>query len=263
VLSLAGLPLLTSLDFKLSLLIAFALSFSSTVFAVKVLEENGEMGAMHGRVAIGILIMEDLFAVIFLAIAAGKIPTLWALTLLALIPLRPLLMAMMDRSGHGELLVLFGLLMAVVGAEGFELVGVKGDLGALILGMLLATHPKAGELANSLLGFKDLFLVGFFLTIGLAGTPSLAAVGLAALLAVLVTFKVALFFVLLTRFKLRARTAVLSSLNLANYSEFGLIVVAIAVSNGWIGSEWLVIIAIALSITFVLASSLNTAADTL
>jgi len=262
-LSLAGLPLLASLDFKLSLLIAFALSFSSTVFAVKVLEENGEMGAMHGRVAIGILVMEDLFAVIFLAIAAGKIPTPWALALLALIPLRPLLMLMMDRSGHGELLVLFGLLMAVVGAEGFELVGVKGDLGALILGMLLATHPKAGELANSLLGFKDLFLVGFFLTIGLAGTPSLAAVGLAALLAVLVAFKVALFFVLLTRFKLRARTSVLSSLNLANYSEFGLIVGAIGVSNGWIGSEWLVIIAIAMSITFVLASPLNTAADTL
>ena len=46
-LSVAGLPLLASLDFKLSLLIAFALSFSSTVFAVKVLEENGEMDFVH------------------------------------------------------------------------------------------------------------------------------------------------------------------------------------------------------------------------
>lgn len=262
-LSVAGLTLFSGLDLKLSLLIAFALSFSSTVFAVKVLEEKGEMDSLHGRVAIGILIVQDLFAVLFLAISAGKIPSPWALTLLALIPLRPLLLALMQRSGHGELLVLFGLLLAVLGAEGFELVGVKGDLGALILGVLLAGHPKAPELAKSLLGFKDLFLVGFFLTIGLYGVPSLAAIGVAALLALVVAFKVALFFALLTRFKLRARSSLLASLGLANYSEFGLIVGAIGVANGWIPSEWLVIIAIALSITFVVASPLNTAAHML
>ncbi len=262
-LSVAGLALFASLDFGPSLLIAFALSFSSTVFAVKVLEEKGEMGSMHGRVGIGILIVQDLFAVVFLALSAGKIPSPWALGLLALIPLRPFLMALMDRSGHGELLVLFGLLLAVVGAEGFELVGVKGDLGALILGMLFATHAKAEELAKSLLGFKDLFLVGFFLTIGLSGVPNLETIGVALLLAVVLVVKVALFFALLTRFKLRARSALMASLSLANYGEFGLIVSAIAVSNGWIAGEWLIVIAIALSITFVLASSLNTAAHTI
>lgn len=73
-------------------------------------------------------------------------------------------------------------------------------------------------------------------------------------------FKVALFFLLLTRFKLRARTSLLGSFSLANYSEFGLIVGAIGEANGWISSEWLVIIAIALSTTFVLASPLNAAA---
>ena len=54
--------------------------------------------------------------------------------------------------------------------------GVKGDLGALALGLLLATHPKSSELAHHLLNFKDIFLVGFFLTIGLAGglTPQTA-----------------------------------------------------------------------------------------
>ena len=262
-LSVVGLALFASLDFTLSFLIAFALSFSSTVFAVKVLEEKGEMGSMHGRVGIGILIVQDLFAVVFLALSAGKIPSPWALGLLALIPLRPFLMALMDRSGHGELLVLFGLLLAVVGAEGFELVGVKGDLGALILGMLFATHAKAEELAKSLLGFKDLFLVGFFLTIGLSGVPNLETIGVAVLLAVVLAAKVALFFALLTRFKLRARSALMASLSLANYSEFGLIVSAIAVSNGWIAGEWLIVIAIALSITLVLASPLNTAAHTI
>jgi len=73
-------------------------------------------------------------------------------------------------------------------------------------------------------------------------------------------FKVALFFLLLTCFKLRARTSLLGSFSLGNYSEFGLIVGAIGVTNGWISSEWLVIIAIALSTTFILASPLNAAA---
>ena len=105
--------------------------------------------------------------------------------------------------------------------------------------------------------------MGFFLTIGLSETPSLAGLGIAALLVLLVPFKVALFFLLLTRFKLMARPATLSSLSLANYSEFGLIVGALGASNGWITAEWLVIFALAVSITFVLASPLNNAAHSI
>jgi len=155
------------------------------------------------------------------------------------------------------LLVLFGLLLGVAGAQGFELVGVKGDLGALVLGMMIATHPKAPELAKTLLSFKDLFLVGFFLQIGMTGAPTLQIVGIALLLILAVPFKVVLYFLILGRFKLRARTATLASLSLANYSEFGLIVGAVSVKNGWMSPEWLIIIAVALAITFVLASPLN------
>lgn len=64
-------------------------------------------------------------------------------------------------------------------------------------------------------------------------------------------------------FQLRSRTAFLTSLSLANYSEFGLIVISVGVSNGWIGNEWLIIIAIALSISFILAAPLNAASYTL
>ena len=81
-LSLAGLSLFTGLDFKLALLIAFALSFSSTVFAVKILEEKGEMASLHGRVSIGILIMQDILAVLFLTFSTGKIPSLWTIALI-------------------------------------------------------------------------------------------------------------------------------------------------------------------------------------
>lgn len=261
-LSLTGTSLFGSLDFKLSLLIAFALSFSSTVFAVKVLEEKGEMAALHGRVSIGILIIQDIVAVIFLTFSMGKIPSLWALPLLALLPvIRYLLKAMLNRCGHGEVLILAGMFIGlVVGAASFDMVGLKADLGALIVGILIADHPKASELAKSLLGFKEIFLVGFFLTIGLSGAPTLEALGIATLLIIVMPLKVALFFFLLTRFKLRARTSVLTSLSLANYSEFGLIVGAVGAANGWISSEWLVVMAIALSMTFVLAAPLNTAA---
>jgi len=255
---MVGLPLFSDLNFLMMILIAFALSFSSTVFAVKVLEEKGEMSAIYGIVSIGILIMQDIIAVVFLAVSAGKVPSLWALLLLGLIPLRPALYKILERAGHGELLILFGLSLALGGAQIFELAGVKGDLGALILGIMLSTHPKASELSRHLLGFKDLFLVGFFLSIGLSGPLSMEVIGIALLLVLLVPIKGTFFFWMLTRFNLRARTSLLTSLSLANYSEFGLIVCAVGVANGWVGSEWLIVIAIALSISYIAAAPLNT-----
>ncbi len=264
-LSGTGIALFAPLDLKRALLVAFALSFSSTVFAVKVLEEKAEMASFHGRVAIGILIMQDILAVIFLTASTGKLPTFWALALIPLlIILRPVMMRLMEGSGHGELMILFGLFLSlVVGAGGFEMVGLKPDLGALIIGIMLANHPKAGELADHLMGFKDMFLVGFFLSIGLSGQPTWEALAVGALLAVVMPLKVVLFFLLLTRFKLRARTSTLAALSLANYSEFGLIVAYLGASLGWIDSSWLVTIAIALSLTFILAAPLNTHAQAL
>jgi predicted Kef-type K+ transport protein len=269
VFGISGLTYLTDLNFSSSLLIAFALSFSSTVFAVKILEETGEMSATHGRIAIGILIMQDIFAVIFLTFSTGKLPSPWALVLIGLLSIPPLLnrmrpiSAIITKSGHGELLVLLGILIPIGFASTFGIVGLKPDLGALVSGILLGSHPKAKELSTAMLSFKDLFLVGFFLTIGLSGTPDLPILGISFLLALAIPIKVLLFFALLTRFKLRARTATLSSFSLANYSEFGLIVGAAGVSAGWLVNEWLVIFAIALSISFILASPLNMAANSL
>jgi len=256
-LALAGASLFAALDLQKSLLIAFALSFSSTVFAVKVLEERGEMAALHGRIAIGILVMQDVVAVVFLAMSKGNVPSAWAFLLLLLIPLRPLLHLLLKHVGHGELLVLYGFILALGGAELFELVEVKGDLGALILGVLIANHPQAEEMAKTMLGFKDLFLLGFFLSIGLSGQLTLETFIVGAMITPLVFLKSALFFALLTRFKLRARTSLLATLNLSSYSEFGLIVAAIGVASGWIDSDWLIVISIALSLSIVTAAGLN------
>ena len=99
------------------------------------------------------------------------------------------------------------------------------------------------------------------MSIGLGGLPTLTELFAASLLVLALPFKVVLFFLLMSRFKLRARTSLLGSFSLASYSEFGLIVAGIGVSNGWLGNEWLIVIAIALSATFILASPLNAAAD--
>ena len=262
--SLAGIQAFAGIDIGTALLIGFALSFSSTVFAVKTLEDKGEYQSRYGQVAIGVLIMQDIFAVVFLAASTGKLPSVWALGLLLLIPMRYVLMLLLNRAGHsGELQILYGIALALGGYALFEAVDVKGDLGALIIGAMLASHPLAGDVSKRLLGFKDLLLVGFFLSIGMSGDLTASAVVIALLLAVLVVFKAVLFFVLFTRFKLRARTSTLSSLTLANYSEFGLIVGAIAVSNAWLTEDWLVTIALALTITIIVAAPFNMSASRL
>ncbi len=256
-LALIGAPLFADLDFKRALLLAFALSFSSTVFVVKNLEEKAAMKSLHGRVAIGILVMQDIAAVVFLVASTGNLPSPWAVLLLLLIPMRPLFHLLLQRAGHGELLVLYGLVLALGGAELFELGGVKDDLGALVMGLLISAHPKSNEMSKTILGFKDLFLVGFFLSIGMTGELSIEALLIGTLLVPFVFLKSALFYGLMIRFKLRARTSLLATLNLSNYSEFGLIVAAIGVAYGWIAADWLVVISIALSLSFVMAARLT------
>lgn len=254
---LALVGIFAGLDLRASLLIAFALSFSSTVFVVKVLEETGELTSLHGRIAIGILLMQDIAAVVFLAVSSGDLPSLWALLLLLLFPLRPFLHWVLHWLGHGELLVLYSLLVALGGAELFELVGLKGDLGALVFGVLLASHARAGEISKVMLGFKDLFLLGFFLSIGLSGGLTSETFIIGLVLTPFIFVKSALYFGLLTRFRLRARTSLLASIKLGNYSEFGLIVVAVGVEMGWVPSSWLIGISIALAISFVIAAGFN------
>ena len=101
--------------------------------------------------------MQDLFAVIFLTASKGTLPSPWALLLLLLPLVRPGMLWLMSRAGHGELLIMWGFLLTVAGAELFELVRLKADLGALILGMLLASFPPAGGADH--LGDHDLHRV--------------------------------------------------------------------------------------------------------
>ena len=258
-----GVPFFSDLDLRAAALLAFAFSFSSTVCVIKILEDSGEINSRHGKLSVGILVMQDIVAVVFLVAATGKLPSLWALLLFALYFARPLLGAVLQRAGHGEMLALSGFLLALGGYQLFDLVGVKGDLGALVAGTLLSAHPKASELAKSLMGFKDLFLIGFFLTIGLTALPDMGMVALAVALCVLLPVKLLAFFLIKVRVRLRGRTSYLSALALGNYSEFGLIVTFLCVKEGWLSNEWLVVMAIAVSISFVATSLSYRSAHTL
>ncbi|MDH3687927.1 MAG: cation:proton antiporter [Gammaproteobacteria bacterium] len=256
-----NISIFAGLEFQSALLIGFVLSFSSTVFAIKILDELGATMSRHGRIAIGVLIVQDIAAVIFLAVSAGKVPSMWALALLLLFPLRHVLQKVLDHSGHGELLVLYGIVLALGGADIFELVGMKGDVGALVIGMLLANHSKSKEMAKALLSFKDLFLLGFFLSVGMTALPGWNELWIALIFIIFLPLKVALYFGLFSAFKLRASTSWRTSLNLANYSEFGLIVGILATTSGWLPQEWLSVFAIVLSISFIISAPLTSIRD--
>ena len=255
-LALLAISYFSELNFITAMLIAFALSFSSTVCVIKLLEESGEIRTRHGKLAVGILVIQDIVAVTFLVFATGKMPSIWAFSLLTLFLIKPLINKIIYHVGHGELIPLTGFFLALGSYELFELVNIKGDLGALLIGMFLSTHPKAIEINKSLLSFKDLFLIGFFLSIGFSAIPTLEMFTLAILLVVIMPIKFVLFFSLLSALKIRCRTAYLSALALSNFSEFGLIVAAISVANGWLSNEWLVILALAVAISFVLTTIL-------
>lgn len=247
-----------SMSFESALMIAIALSFSSTVVAAKVLESKKELRAFHGRVAIGILIMQDLIAVAILSLAGGVTPSPWSFLLLGFFLLRPLMHWLLDVSGHGELVILYGLVLAlVVGGGSFEGFGLSSELGALLLGLILSDHKRAIELSNALWGLKEVLLVGFFLQIGLSGHPTLETLGLALQLNLLLVPKALLFFFILLLLGLRARSSFLTSLSLTSFSEFGLIIASLAHTQGWISTDWLVLLAVAVAVSFALSAPLN------
>ena len=109
-----GLPLAADLDLVGLAVIGFAFSFCSTVFTVKVLEEGNETASVAGRVAIGVLILQDVFAVAFLVAVGGTRPSPLALLVVPVFLLvGPALWWLLDRVGHGETLVLLGFAAAV------------------------------------------------------------------------------------------------------------------------------------------------------
>jgi predicted Kef-type K+ transport protein len=248
--------LFVGLGIEAAIIISIILGFSSTVLAAKNLESRGEMGAYYGRVAIGILIIQDLVAIGIIAYAGGGMPSYWSVVLFGLPLLRPLLSGLLRLLDRDELMLLMALALAIGGEALFMQFNLSGELGALAMGMLLANDEKGEQLEKKIWGIKEAFLVGFFLQIGLTGFPDASAWALIGLLTLILPFKAILFFALLMAFKLRARTAFQSTISLTAYSEFTLIAGAVASSMGLIPSDWILILAILTAVSYILNSIL-------
>ncbi len=239
------------------LVLGVSLAFSSTVLAVKVLEDSGELSTMYGRDVLSILILQDIVAIGLLAFADGKQPTPWALCLLLLPLLRPLAYRLLDVSRDDELKLLLGVSLALAGGMLAENVGISSDIGALLMGITLAGHIDIDDLSNKLWGLKETFLVAFFLQIGLTELPGYNEILQALALTTLLPLQGGLFFALFLLVGLRARTAFVSSLTLMTYSEFALITSNSVIEANLLPPVWESIIGLAVALSLAIAAPLN------
>lgn len=239
------------------LVIGVSLAFSSTILAIKVLEDRGELSTLYGRDVLSILILQDIVAIGLLAVANNKQPSPWALCLLLLPFLRPLAYRLLSASRDDELKLLLGVTLALAGGVLAERVGISNDIGALLMGVMLAGHINIDDLANKLWGLKETFLVAFFVQIGLADLPGYDEILQALTLISLLPLQGLLFFALFLLVGLRARTAFVSSLALMTYSEFALITSNVVVEANLLPPAWESIIGLAVAISLAVAAPLN------
>lgn len=239
------------------LVLGASLAFSSTVLAIKVLDDNKELSSLHGRDVLSILILQDIVAIGLLAFADAKQLTPWALTLLLLPLLRPLAHRLLSLSHDAELRLLLGVSLALAGGVLAQKLGVSPEIGALMTGLILASHAKTEDLADKLWSIKELFLLAFFLQIGLTDLPTREHVLTALYLLLLLPLQGALFFGLFVLGGLRARTAFVSSLALMTYSEFALITTGAMVHAELLPVEWKAIVSLAVAGSLAIAAPLN------
>lgn len=240
------------LNLEAAIIISITLGFSSTVLTAKMLESRNEMGAYYGRIAIGILIIQDLIAIGIIAYSGGGVPSPWALVLLGLPLFRPAFSWLLNLIKRDELILLMALSLAMGGDVLFEFFNLSGELGALVIGMIFANDERGDQLEKKIWGIKEAFLVGFFLEIGLGGFPTADSFYFIGVLILLLPVKAILFYMLFMLLRLRSRTAFLATTTLTAYSEFTLISGAVAASAGIIPTEYVVILGLLTAISYII-----------
>jgi len=239
-----------------ALYVAVALTFSSTIIIVKLLADKREVDTLHGRIALGFLIVQDLVVVLAMiglnAVGATSEVSLTQAAIgvllkgagfllfvgLAMRYLLPRLLHMLSRSQ--ELLVLFGIAWGLALAALGVALGFSKEVGAFVAGVSLASTPNRDALGARLTSLRDFLLLFFFLDLG-------ARLDLGLLGAQMVESLVFSLFVLVGNplivmvimgvLGYRSRTGFLAGLTVAQISEFSLILGALGVSLGHIGAE--------------------------
>ncbi|WP_162052521.1 cation:proton antiporter [Pontibacter pamirensis] len=239
-----------------SLYIAVALTFSSTIIIVKLLTDKKEIDSLHGQIAIGFLIVQDLVVILVMVIlsALGKggeesLLQDFALTFLngAILGVAVFLLmkwvipktsAFLARSQ--ELLTLFSIAWAILLASVSELMGFSSEVGAFLAGVSLASTPFREAISSRLVSLRDFLLLFFFINLG--STLDLSALGGQVPAALIFSFFVLIgnpiiVLVIMGVMGYTKRTSFLAGLTVAQISEFSLIFAGMGYQVGHISAE--------------------------
>lgn len=253
-----------------ALYLGAALAFSSTVVVVKILSDKKEIDTLHGRIALGILIVEDFVA----AIALMAIPLFnqgenifsvlaWLLLALVLILLIFLFAHfILNRflnylARSQETLFLFGIAWALILATVFSKLGFSMEIGALIAGMSLASSKYTLELGGKIKPLRDFFVVLFFVFFGsqLVGVISWNLIKISLILSLfIVAGKPIIVMAILRLFGYKKRTNFLAGVSIAQISEFSLILILLGFTLGYINQDIMSLVVLVAIITIGVSS---------
>ena len=251
-----------------SLVIGFAMIFSSTIIGIKLLPTTVLHQKHMGELMVGILLLQDFIAIFLLVfLDSGNIEQSSALRVLLAFPL---LLAIAYFSTRFILIKLFArfdqfkeyiFLLAIGWCLGLaalaSAMGLSAEIGAFIAGVSLATSPISLFIALNLKPLRDFFLILFFFSLGAQFNTSLLGqvIAPALLLAALaLSVKPVVFHFLLRRFSERNRLAWDAGLRLGQISEFSLLIAFVATQSGMIGERASLVIQAAAIMTFLVSS---------
>jgi Kef-type K+ transport system membrane component KefB len=254
---LIGLAL--GLDHVASVYVAVALTFSSTIIIVKLLSDKREIDALHGQIALGFLIVQDLVVVLAMivlsAIGIGApghggqeggsvlmvLVSGLALVAAVILFVRFVANPLTERLARApELLVIFAIALAAMFAAVGDLVGLGKEVGGLLAGVALASTPYRETIAARLAPLRDFLLLFFFIALG--ATLDLSLLGAHVTGAVIFSLFVLIgnpliVLSIMGAMGYRKRTGFLAGLTVAQISEFSLIFVAMGVSLGHVTED--------------------------
>jgi len=251
-----------------ALYLCIACALSSTVIIVKVLYEKRELDTLPGRITLGVLVLQDIFAILFLAVqpslanlqvsvillSVGRVGVLVATAIVLSRYVLPRLFHQIAR--RPELILLGALAWCFLIGEIAEKLGLSREMGSLVAGVSLSTFPYALDVTAKVTTLRDFFITLFFVALGMTiPIPGLSVIGLALLIAAFtVVSRVVTTFAPLYLMKQGLRASLLPALNLAQISEFSLVVIQTGVAAGHIQTRT----ASAASFAFVVLAVLST-----
>ena len=225
------------------LYLAMGISFASTLIVVKLLSDKRELTTPSGRITLGILVFEDLYAIAFLALQPnltnlqllpllGSLGAGIALLGAAIVAARfvlPVLFRAIAKSPELMLVTTVAWCLLVAGTAGWA--GLSKEMGALIAGVVIASLPYGTEVMSRVSSIRDFFITLFFVALGLKiPTPSPELVLLAVAVSVFVILvQFVATYPIFALLRLDLRTATIVGINLGQISEFSLVVFTLGV----------------------------------